>query len=411
MPSDDGCRSAQVGGSTGPRGTVRTATVALLVLTAAVFAGCGALSGSDAPTDAAEADPDDAGGGTATPDRLSEKLSAPPETVFERVEEMLGAEAESYPEVEVRDMDESNVSSTFADVLVGQPEDPSALRSAQTGSYTGDSILIDEDAIADGDGSTVEHRLVYYFTVDLALQHGWFELPDRPHGLAVSRMSFKYVANAYAEEYRPDAVTQPPSRDDADVTDYEWARGAALDYYAYQWVTDRADSPVQVPDLLSAGDPPSSEHFLSDTDEEPLPMNVTLETSESWYRSDDQRYTTRGPVVTRAVLASGIDSETAAGATDGWGQDRYYAVKSLEGEDPGVVWAHRWDTTGDADEFEAAMAAHLAQRRNETDRYRFESRRLAPDVTLVVAGPSAFVNETTVAYDAGNLSVTVGSGE
>lgn len=103
-----------------------------------------------------------------------------------------------------------------------------------------------------------------------------------------------------------------------------------------------------------------------------------------------------------------IDGERAAAAAEGWGQDRFVVVEALGNDTTGVVWAHRWDSPREADEFESAMETYLDRRHREADDLRFELRRPAPDVTILVTGPPTFTNETTVAYDTGN--VTVGAG-
>lgn len=380
------------------------------MVTATVLAGCGALAGGDGTA------ADGAGSGdgtpTATPDaeaRLEAKLSASPETIQQRLEDLVGAEADSYPEIEVGEVDSTNSSQPFFTHLVGPPADPSSLESSPAVSYDGETITVDEAHLADGDGTVIERQVAYYYLLSLGLSNGWIGLPDRPHDFSVITRSFAYVLNVYAEQHRPAMEAVPGSYEEENVSDYEWAAGDATDYYTYRWVVDQVDTPAQVPGLLTGDGPPSSEQFLADTDDRPMALGMELGDSGEWYRGGEQRFTTHGPVVTRAVLRTGVDNATAAAAADGWGQDRYFVIESLESDDIGIVWAHRWDSSGDADEFEAATTTYLAQRRNETDDLRFEFRRLASDATVVVAGPPRFTNGTTVDYDTGNVTVNVES--
>lgn len=395
--------------------TVRTLALAVLVVTATALAGCGALSGGDGGTgDGAAADgTSGAATGTATPSaeaRFESKLSAPPETVLERVGEILGADTESRPAVEFGGGSGFNRSEPFYLQLVGPPENRSALSTtpAMTYDYSAGTVTVNRDRLDEVGGAQLERELAYYGIVSLGLERGWFRFPDRPHGYTVITTSIEYVVDRYARQYRPESERPPQPYSETTLSDYEWARSGGVEYYAYQWIGSRIDSPVEVPALVTEGMPASGEHLLHDTDDEPMALGLALESSERWYRGGEANWYTRGEHGTRAVLETKLDSETAATAAEGWGQDRFAVVEALRNDTTGVVWAHRWDSPGAADEFESAMGTYLDRRREETDDLRFEFRRLAPDVTVLVTGPPAFTTDTAVAYDTGN--VTVGAG-
>jgi hypothetical protein len=394
-----------------PTGVVRPFALAVLVVAATALAGCGALAGGsgagdvDTVTDASGPTP------TATPgpsERLTEKLSAPPGTVFERAAAVAGLDPQEYPTLEFGEFPTGGEPDPFATQLVG----PSPNGSADTDVVTlesVDTITVHEGRLERVEGPEIERQLVYAFFATEYYRNGWWELPDRPHDYAIIRASFRFITDAYGERHRPAVADPPAPYEETTLSDHEWVASGAENYYAYQWVADRADSPADATALIVEESPPSSEQFLADTDDEPMALGLALNTSESWYRGGEQNFRTEGPVVTRAVLRTELDAETAAGAAEGWGQDRFFVVQSVDRDRHGVVWAHRWDSPGDADEFEAAMTDYLDHRRNETDELRFEYRRLAPDVTLVVTGPPELTNATTVAYDTGNVTVVIGT--
>lgn len=403
------------GGLTARRRTrgARAVALALLLVTATALAGCGALSGGSDDASGADA-VTDASGSTPTPtpsasDRLEEKLSAPAETVFERTARVAGLDPEEYPTIEFGDgLPPGGESDTFATQLVGPPANGSD--GTTVVSWESMEVLrVHEDRLATVDGAEIERQLVYYFLLTEYVRNGWWELPDRPHDYAVIRASFRFITDAYAERHRPAVADPPRPYAETPLSDYEWVTSGAENYYAYQWVAEQVASPADATALIVEESPPSSEQFLADTDDEPMALVLATNTTESWYRGGEQNFRTRGPVVTRAVLRTELGEETAARVADGWGQDRFAVVQGLGRDTRGVVWAHRWDSPEDADEYESAMREYLAHRRNESADLRFEVRRLAPDVTLVVTGPPAFVEGTSAAYDTGNVSVGVGT--
>jgi len=377
---------------------IRELLLAVLVVSAVVVAGCGALSGGGTPTPET-APPDDE-------DRLRANLTAPPIEVIQRVEDMVGAELPGYPGIRVGDVPAENTSSAFFRRVVGPPADRSTLETQPPVAYDGVRLTVDRDRVAAGDWTAIEAEIAYYAMGLLGQEYGWVG-GDSPASGEVLRQSYRYVVDAYAEEYLSGAVDRPQPYAETDVSDYEWARAGAREYYAYQWVSDRVDSPADVPELLTGEGPPSSEAFLVEDAGEPTTLDIAFESSDS-YEAAQQRGTSHGAVTTKAVLRTGLDEETAATAAEGWGRDRYVVVNGPNGT-AGVVWVHRWDSPADADEFESAMETYLEQRRDEVDNLRFESRRLADDATAVVVGSPAFVDATDLSYEPGNVTIGVGT--
>ena len=311
MPDVDETR--RVGGRrSAKRGTlrsVRTLALALLVVSASVVAGCGALSGSDggtgdgtAPDGTSVAEADTA---TASAEsRFEAKLSGSPETVFQRVDELLGADGAPYPEVEFGGATTFNRSEPFYLQVVGPPENRSTLAStpAVTYDYSADTVTVTRERLDAVDGARLEAELVYYATVSLGLKNGWFRLPERPNGYTVITAAIGSVVDRYAERYRQGVADPPQSYDETSLSDYEWARSGGADYYASRWVESRIDAPVEIPALVTDGMPASGEQLLHDTEDEPLALGLTLETSERWYRGGEANWYTRGEHGTRAVL-------------------------------------------------------------------------------------------------------------
>jgi hypothetical protein len=374
----------------------RDVLIAVVVVTSVVVAGCGALSGGTPTPTTPEPDAED---------RLSANLTAPPIDVIQRVEAMVGAELQGYPGVRVGDVPTENTSNAFFRRVVGPPADRSTLETQPPVAYNGLRLTVDRDRVAAGDWAAIEAEIAYYAMGLLGQEHGWVG-GDSPASGEVLRQSYRYVVDAYAEEYLSGAVDRPRPYAETDVSDYEWARAAANEYYASQWVSARVDSPADVPGLLTGEDPPSSEAFLIDDAGEPKRLDINVE-SAGPYEAAQQRGTSHGAVTTKAVLRTELDEETAATAAEGWGQDRYVVVDGPDGT--GVVWVHRWDSETDADEFESAMGTYLDGRREEAQDLRFESRRLAEDATAVVVGSPAFADATNVSYEPGNVTVDVGT--
>jgi|GEM_PF-1722500 len=375
----------------------RDALLAVLVVTSVVVAGCGALSGGGTPTpDTPEPDAEDG---------LAANLTAPPVEVIQRVEGLVGAELPGYPGVRVGDVPTENTSSPFFRRLVGPPADRSTLETQPPVGYDGLQLTVDRDRVAAGDWATIETEIAYYAMGLLGQEYGWIDTKSPADG-EVLRQSYRYVVDAYAEEYLPSAVDRPRPYGEATVSDYEWARTGASEYYAYQWVSGQVDSPEEIPGLLNGSSPPSSETFLVDDADEPKQLDIVFESSGP-YGAAQQQGTSHGAVTTKAVLRTGLDEETAATAAEGWGQDRYVVVEGPDNS-TGVVWVHRWDSETDADEFESAMDTYLDGRRDEADDLRFESQRLADDATAVVVGPQAFADATNVSYEPGNVTIAVG---
>lgn len=131
--------------------------------------------------------------------------------------------------------------------------------------------------------------------------------------------------------------------------------------------------------------------------EEPIrDLNGNIST-DNWNWANRDRL---GELFVRQVLVTELDRERAVAAAEGWGVDRHYTFKN--GDQTAYVWALRWDTVNDADEFEAATRDYLDARGEKQDgRWQAEDAsyrvvRTSPETVVLVVGPDDFVTSTEV---------------
>lgn len=131
--------------------------------------------------------------------------------------------------------------------------------------------------------------------------------------------------------------------------------------------------------------------------EEPIRPLRTNVTDASWQWSDRDRL---GELFVRQVLVTELNETRAATAAEGWGVDRQLTF-TRENE-TAYVWALRWDSAADADEFERATRAYLDSRGERhdgvwrVDDTSFRLDRPSPEVVVLVVGPGQFVEDTAV---------------
>lgn len=144
---------------------IRELLLAVLVVSAVVVAGCGALSGGGTPTPEA-APPDDE-------DRLRANLTAPPAEIIQRVEDLVGAELQGYPGVRVGDVPTENTSNAFFRRVVGPPADRSTLERQPPVTYDGLDLTVDRNRYEAGDWAAIEAGIAYYAMGILGQEHDW----------------------------------------------------------------------------------------------------------------------------------------------------------------------------------------------------------------------------------------------
>jgi len=219
-----------------------------------------------------------------------------------------------------------------------------------------------------------------------------------------------YVADRYAKRYLDDTRTYAAefranwTNLSAGVRSYR-----APYYYGQQYVGSRMESGADL-EAIYANPPRTAEQVLHNRtpDEEPrrqLAVNATTPGS-AWDLTDED---TKGELCVRHLLEGELATDRAKRAAAGWGNDRvftYYDVTKA-----GHVWVTRWDDTGEASEFEAALADFLDRRyeRNGThwsgEGAAFRIDRARSDTVALVAGHPSFPNATSVAANESGVNV------
>ncbi|UPV73797.1 hypothetical protein M0R89_14775 [Halorussus limi] len=173
-----------------------------------------------------------------------------------------------------------------------------------------------------------------------------------------------FVADAYDRRYL--------AGDWASITTTERYRSApasvkysiARYYFGSRYLSHRFDSPRNLSAVYD--DPPrTTEQILhNDTDgsEMPLSLSLSVEPRENRTRGPNDTY---GELFARIAVGTELNESRAADAAAGWGADRLVPVADEDGT-RSFVWATRWDSPDEADEFERAIAAYLDSRANRS---------------------------------------------
>jgi hypothetical protein len=389
--------------------TVRSLAIVALVVTAASLAGCGMLGGGGGGGDGGDGG---AQGSIDAPREIAEPMDPSASEVFSRVTGIMDVEAEA-PGVRVTSLPTSrNVSTTFVTAMVGMPDDPQRLTNPVNATYDAEenSVLFNDEAVFDLNGSRIEYQLAYNFALGIHYQNDWVD--DETVQSAVPRGTVEAVMREYVDEHMDgDFVNAHDSADAAfgATTPYEWATYEALNYYGADYVDSQIDSASEIPSIYGDGVPETTEQLLHDTDEGPTDLSVTANVSNWWIDERMPRLeATLGEVGTRAVLRSQLSASEAAAAADGWGNDTGMAFTSARNESAGAVWVHSWDSASEADEFVDAAGAFGEARADGT--YAVNVTRPAEDTTVVVAHRGTFMQNANISYVDGTVEVVVGGG-
>lgn len=118
-----------------------------------------------------------------------------------------------------------------------------------------------------------------------------------------------------------------------------------------------------------------------------------------------------GELFIRVLLSSELNRSRAAKSAAGWGNDTRVAYS--QNNRTNYLWATKWDTKADADEFRYAIHDYFSQRGTTTaSGYQLGDRRIRiyrpSDRTVVIClGSDYFVSQADVSSH--NGTVTVGS--
>jgi hypothetical protein len=223
-----------------------------------------------------------------------------------------------------------------------------------------------------------------------------------------------FVEDAYGHAY---GDGDPTGMDDM-VRGYQTADGVrkyALAPYAFgaQYVQARVSDAARVDDLYE--NPPRTTETVVHgyaPGAEPVRALETDVEDGAWVWSDRDRL---GELFVRQVLVTALPEEDAATAAAGWGVDRQLTFTN--GGTAAYVWALRWDSPKDADEFETAARTYLEHRGSSleagtqtervwrVDETTFRLERTSPEVVVLVVGPPRFVSRTTVSGSNDSIDV------
>lgn len=219
-----------------------------------------------------------------------------------------------------------------------------------------------------------------------------------------------YVEGEYDQEY---GHGEPTGMDQM-VEAYHGAEGVrryALAPYAFGavYAEQRAGNASAV-DAIYENPPNTTEAIIHGymPGEEPVRRLQGDISTHDWNWADRDRL---GELFVRQVLVSELDRDRVATAAEGWGVDRHYTFEN--GNQTAYVWALRWDSVQDADEFETATRDYLDARGQRVDgRWQAENTsyrvvRTSPETVVLVVGPDDFVTRTEIGGT--NETVTVAS--
>ncbi|AFK19776.1 hypothetical protein HFX_2085 [Haloferax mediterranei ATCC 33500] len=208
----------------------------------------------------------------------------------------------------------------------------------------------------------------------------------------------EYVQKAYERRYLDLPSDRRQTRYDTSSTAERYT--FAPYFYGMQYYDRRVDSPSELPAVVRTPRA-TSEQVLHANGSGTAPLSVVASVNKSVTRTQ-----TWGELATRIMLRDSLREERATRATAGWSNDTYYQFGPEGAETVGVVWAHRWDSPTEADQFEDAAKRHLDRQRANTDAYRYRFKRVAPETTVLLAGNETFLDSVAVTASS-NESVTV----
>ncbi len=215
-----------------------------------------------------------------------------------------------------------------------------------------------------------------------------------------------YVGDEYTERHLSDVPLQ------SEQMRRSYERSASGDrffvapyYFGAEYVDQRLDSPANLQSVYA--DPPATtaELLHGEAAGEQLAMSISVDTEDSaWTATSRDR---KGELFTRIALRANLDNDTAAAAAAGWGNDSAIAFDSDGGGDPeAFVWAFRWQTAEEADEFVAAFEDGLDRRTDDwADRTNVE--RVGDRTVAIEMGPDEFREGTAISGSDGDVTVDV----
>lgn len=401
-----------------PRVLVTIALVALVAL-----AGCGAITGQDTSTHSSQAaNATESPSATATAGNQTDASAATEQSLptlaergvdvnatWNRTVRLFGVNA-TRPPVIVRDTPApfgyDDPPAAFAPFVGPQPDETTGGSAYYHPRY--EKVVFLPSIVRERAPAELESILVHEYVHAIQYQRGWAygNEPRSARSEPLLRAAYfegmaEHASWQYERAHLNRSTKAELSEWHASATTYErYSRSPYV--HGPTYFENRLDDPTNL-SAMSDDWPESWEQVLHDTEEGPQELSVEEEYSAGRWVVESG--TTQGELVTRLVLREELPAERATGAAAGWGNDKLLRFESAWRNESGYVWIHRWDTSADVDEFADAMSTVLDARRSETDEFEYETWRLTPETTAVVAGKGGFVDTVDVGADS-NATVT-----
>lgn len=247
--------------------------------------------------------------------------------------------------------------------------------------------------------------------------------------VSVIEGSAVFVADEYDQRYLDgeQATVASPARYRSSSSGVQYA--ISRYYFGHRYLQHRFGSSAELSAVYD--DPPRTTEQLLHNDtngsEEPRRLSVRTDLGGNWTAG---RTNANGELFTRIALGAQLNESRAAAGADGWGADRLVPVVA---DERSYVWATRWDSSAEADEFEAALREYLDSRANASagenaDRngdakgnaaadepewtdgdLRFRVERTDAETVVLLAGNESFVGSASVAGTNESVSVAAGA--
>jgi hypothetical protein len=322
----------------------------------------------------------------------------------------------------------------------GDSDDESGDDGVSVAAYapSANSVVVNERMTVAGRERALERTLAHEFVHTVQFRQNALERVQRELDLRYSYSLDRYltyvsvvegiasfVADAYDEQYLAGEGTGVVSTERYRSAPSGVKVSLARYYFGSRYVASRFDSPQNVSQLYD--DPPrTTEQLLhEDANASEEPRFLALQVRPGENRTVGQR-DTNGELFTRIALGTELNESRAAGAAAGWGGDELAAVEPERGSrnrsgNRSFAWATRWDSSAEADEFAAALAAYLDSRADrvaaggstvESDRiWRdgpiwFRTERVDDETVVLLVGEKPFVRSATVSGSNASVSVS-----
>ncbi|WP_135826151.1 hypothetical protein [Halorussus ruber] len=296
------------------------------------------------------------------------------------------------------------------------------------------SVIVNERMTASGRESSLERTMAHEFVHTVQYRQQAFDRTRRALGVDGSVTRDTYLTYVSVVEGAAAFVGEAYDRrylagDWATITERERYRSSparvkykiARYYFGERYLRHRFSSPANVSAVYD--DPPQTTEQLlhNDTDasEKPKALDLSVDPGANRMRGQTDTY---GELFARIALGTELTESRAADAAAGWGADRLVPVVGPDGTH-NYVWATRWDSPAEADEFGAAMADYLSSRANQSaedgtwrdssdrgsdEELTFRTVRTSEETVVLLAGDESFVGAASVSGTNASVSVVAG---